>query len=364
MRQEFADALTGFDVTLVEGGATRNESTASALTHVRDELVLIHDAVRPLVTAQTIDRVIDALEGGAAAVDPVIGSTDTLVRHRGGLVEEFPDRAHIWRGQTPQGFQTIVLRAAYAFGDGEQSDDCQVVAAAGFPVTVVGGDESNIKITHPGDFTVADRLFQARRTTPSGDPFTGRVVVVGGSTGIGAQVAKLTGAAVVGRSTGFDVTDPDPAVFEDADVVLVTAGVLHGGPLLEMTDDFVNAQLSVNLAGPIRIARAAYKHLAATRGHLILCSSSSYTRGRGNLAVYSATKAAIVALTQALAEEWPDVRVNSVCPERTATPMRTKAFGVEPPETLMTAEDAAAQLVAMFGTTLTGQAFDIRRELA
>lgn len=359
MGEEFEALDLG--VTLVEGGGSRNASTAAALDWVLGDRVLVHDAVRPLVDRGLIDRVLAALDDGADAVDPIVASTDTLVRRRGDLVAGFPSRDSIWRGQTPQGFRTQALRAAYAEVPGEFSDDCQIVAAAGYEVVTVAGDEDNIKITHPGDFAVADRLFQARRTTPAGAPFTGRVVVVGGSTGIGAEVARLTGARVVGRSTGFDVTDPDPAVFEGADVVLYTAGVLHRGELATQPDHDVADMLAVNLGGAVNVARAARKHLAATGGHLVLTASSSYTRGRGGLAVYSATKAGVVALAQALAEEWPEMRVNAVCPERTDTPMRRQAFGAEPPESLLAASEAARQIVGMFGTDLTGQVFDVRK---
>jgi 2-C-methyl-D-erythritol 4-phosphate cytidylyltransferase len=355
---EFTDALPG--VGVIEGGATRNDSTRAALEVVSTPLVLIHDAVRPLVTHEVINRVLARLEAGAVAVDTVVPSTDTLVEHRDGWVDTFPGRESIGRGQTPQGFRTAAIRAAYVETEGEFTDDCQVLDAAGFGVAVVAGDESNIKVTYPGDFAIADRLFQMRRATPAGEAFSGRVVVVGGSTGIGETLAAATGATVLGRPS-FDVTNPDPAAFEGADAVVITAGVLRAGPLSEQPDHDVTEMLAVNLGGTIRTARAAAKHLAVTGGHLVLCASSSYTRGRANLAVYSATKAAVVALTQALADEWPDLRVNCICPERTDTPMRRAAFGEEPSETLMSADDAAAQIVAMLGTPLTGQVFELRR---
>jgi 2-C-methyl-D-erythritol 4-phosphate cytidylyltransferase len=359
--EQFTEALTGLNIRLVEGGRTRNDSTRAALAHVKTDLVLIHDAVRPLVSNQTIDRVLCALAAGAVAVDVVIPSTDTLVTHKDGWVEEFPNREHIHRGQTPQGFRTAALRdAAYSITD-EFSDDCQLVHAAGYGVAVVEGDETNIKVTHPGDFAIADRLFQIRRSqAPSGSEFTGRVVVVGGTSGIGAELVTLTGGTALGSSNGFDVTNPDPEAFADADAVVITAGVLRAAPLLEQPDRDVAEMLAVNLGGTIRTARAAAEHLAKTSGHLVLCSSSSYTRGRAGLAVYSATKAAVVALTQALADEWPDIRVNCICPERCDTPMRQAAFQDEP-GSLMTAREAAEQVAAMLGTTLTGQVFDIRR---
>ena len=90
--------------------------------------------------------------------------------------------------------------------------------------------------------------------------------------------------------------------------------------------------IGVNYIAPVQIARLGIGYLEQTKGQLLLFTSSSYTRGRAGYSLYSSSKAAVVNLTQALADEWRDlgVRVNCINPERTATPMRTKAFGVEP----------------------------------
>ena len=85
------------------------------------------------------------------------------------------------------------------------------------------------------------------------------------------------------------------------------------------------------------IAQEFHPHLRATRGSLLYFTSSSYTRGRSGYSLYSSAKAAVVNLTQALADEWSGdgVRVNCINPERTGTPMRTKAFGEEPAGSLL-----------------------------
>ena len=121
------------------------------------------------------------------------------------------------------------------------------------------------------------------------------------------------------------------------DFVVNTAGVLPRGELLETTEETVYAATEINYLGPIFIAQEFYPHLAASKGALLLFTSSSYTRGRSGYSLYSSAKAATVNLTQALADEWADagVRVNCINPERTATPMRTKAFGQEAPGTLL-----------------------------
>ena len=121
--------------------------------------------------------------------------------------------------------------------------------------------------------------------------------------------------------------------------------------------------LQVNFVGPVIAARQSLPYLQQTKGQLLLYTSSSYTRGRARYALYSATKAALVNLTQALADEWAEfgVRVNCVNPERTATPMRTKAFGEEPEHTLLAAETVAQSSLDVLISDLTGQVIDVRR---
>jgi len=97
---------------------------------------------------------------------------------------------------------------------------------------------------------------------------------------------------------------------------------------------------------------------------LLLYTSSSYTRGRGGYSLYSSAKAAIVNLTQALADEWAadGVRVNCINPERTATPMRTMAFGEEPASTLLSSEAVAETSLDVLISSWTGHIVDVRRE--
>ena len=102
----------------------------------------------------------------------------------------------------------------------------------------------------------------------------------------------------------------------------------------------------VNYLAPVFVAQAALPHLQQTEGQLLLFTSSSYTRGRSDYSLYSSAKAAVVNLTQALADEWAPigVRVNCVNPERTGTPMRTKAFGEEPAGSLLVVRGGRADV--------------------
>jgi 2-C-methyl-D-erythritol 4-phosphate cytidylyltransferase len=239
------------------------------------------------------------------------------------------------------------------------------------------------------DLTIADKLFQlAAQAPPAKDlaqltaALEGKVLVVlGGSYGIGAEVARIAraaGAEVVadGRSsTGLHVQDL-PAIeqaLDDVarergriDAVVLTAGVLRVGPLAQTSPEDITESIAVNYTAAVNVARAAHPHLAKTHGHLLLFTSSSYTRGRENYALYSSSKAAVVNLAQALSEEWaPDgVKVNAINPERTETPMRRGAFGEEPEGSLLSAEQVAEAALETIASDLTGAVVAVRREAA
>jgi len=119
----------------------------------------------------------------------------------------------------------------------------------------------------------------------------------------------------------------------------------------------------VNYVAPVVAARSSLQYLRETKGQLLFFTSSSYTRGRAEYSVYSSSKAAVVNLTQALADEWSadGVRVNCINPERTATPMRTRAFGAEAPETLLSSRAVALTSLDVLMSDLTGHVVDVRR---
>jgi 2-C-methyl-D-erythritol 4-phosphate cytidylyltransferase len=380
---------------ILEGGTTRNETTRRVLEAIdADEAkILLHDAVRPLVSGRIISACVKALDRHEA-VDVAIPSSDTIVLvDEDEVITRIPDRSRLRRGQTPQGFKLSTLRAAYAKAIEDPyfhaTDDCGVVVRylPEVEVKCVLGSEDNIKVTHPVDLTIADKLFQlasvqapAKTLAELTAALAGKVLVVlGGSYGIGAEIARIAraaGAVVVahGRSsTGLHVQDLQ--AIEDAladvarehsqiDAVVLTAGVLRVGPLATTSPEEIEESIAVNYTAAVNVARAAYPHLATTRGHLLLFTSSAYTRGRENYALYSSSKAAVVNLTQALSEEWAGdgIKVNVVNPERTETPMRRGAFGAEPPGTLLSAEQVAEASLDVIASGLTGMVVDVRRD--
>lgn len=168
---EHADAF-GFSgrVRVVEGGDHRQESVANALAALEgdgEDIVLVHDAVRPLIDTATIERTIDAvIEHGAAIVGlPAVDTVKQVERTaHGALITSTIPREFVVLAQTPQGFRCGLLRRAFdeAATDGfVGTDEASVVERAGHPVAVVPGSQVNLKITQPGDLALAE--FYLRR---------------------------------------------------------------------------------------------------------------------------------------------------------------------------------------------------------
>jgi 2-C-methyl-D-erythritol 4-phosphate cytidylyltransferase len=145
-------------VAFVAGGETRQESVRNALEGIVADRIVIHDGARPFVKEDLVHRVLDALEG-ADAVIPVLPVDDTLKEIDGDRVLGTIDRNRVRRVQTPQAFRTEALRAAHeaASRDGfVGTDDAQLVERNGGRVVTVDGQWSNLKLTRPEDFAVAD----------------------------------------------------------------------------------------------------------------------------------------------------------------------------------------------------------------
>lgn len=146
----------------VAGGATRGESVRAGLDAVPMEatIICVHDAARPLASAELYRRVVAAVEDGADGAIPGLAVTDTIKVVRDGAVIDTPDRSTLVAVQTPQAFRADVLRAAHrrAHTAGlDATDDAGVVEAAGGRVVVVEGDARNRKITSPEDLVWAQQ---------------------------------------------------------------------------------------------------------------------------------------------------------------------------------------------------------------
>ncbi len=168
---QIAEYGFGPRVHVVEGGDQRQESVAHALAVLPagpDDIVLVHDAVRPLIDAATIERTIDAVaEHGAAIVGlPAVDTIKQVERTaHGALITATIPREFIVLAQTPQGFRYGLLESAFAEAAADGfvgTDEASVAERAGHAVAVVPGSQVNLKITQPGDLELAEFYLHQR----------------------------------------------------------------------------------------------------------------------------------------------------------------------------------------------------------
>ena len=219
--------ITG-PIRFVAGGASRQDSVARAFDLVSDEIdvVLVHDAARPFVSAEVITRAIDAAAAHGAAI-AAVPATDTIKRvtrdAAGPIIVETLRREAIYLAQTPQAFRRAILRDAVALGRTgvEATDEAGLAEQAGHAVRIVEGDRGNVKITTAADLETA-RRHESRTAARSGARagigydlhrlVEGRPLILGGVT-----IPALVGA--LGHS------DADAACHAATDAVLGAASL-------------------------------------------------------------------------------------------------------------------------------------------
>lgn len=168
--------LSFFGVSLCFGGKERFETVANALKLVKDDidLVAVHDAARCCVTAELIQKVIEAAQTSGAAIPacPVIA---TLKAVENGVISKTQDRQGLYEAQTPQIFDRTLIADAYknlSNLDNKRtsiSDDAQLVEKLGHKVAIVESDSSNVKITHATDVAIAEAILKTQeKTKPEG----------------------------------------------------------------------------------------------------------------------------------------------------------------------------------------------------
>ncbi|GGP35464.1 2-C-methyl-D-erythritol 4-phosphate cytidylyltransferase [Streptomyces melanogenes] len=159
------------DFLVVPGGESRQESVRLGLAALPQgiDVVLVHDAARPLVPVDTVDAVIEAVRDGAPAVVPALPLADTVKEvepHADGTPEPVlatPDRARLRAVQTPQGFDHATLVRAHESVTGDVTDDASMVERLGLKVVVVPGHEEAFKVTRPLDLVLAEAVLARRR---------------------------------------------------------------------------------------------------------------------------------------------------------------------------------------------------------
>lgn len=246
-------------VRVVPGAASRAESVAAALHCLGEdiEVVLVHDAARPVVPADLTGRVIDAVLAGAAGAVPGLPVVDTIrqVDDRGHAVAT-PPRSRLRAVQTPQGFPAATLRQAYRrladFDDPEGvTDDAALVEAMGERVVVVAGDPRTVKVTHPADVARVEEMMGHRT---SGDEPSETTI------GLGIDVHALDPRRPLHLAGLYWPDEVGLAGHSDADVACHAAAdaVLSAAGLGDLGSNFGTAEPEwAGAAGSVLLSEAA-----------------------------------------------------------------------------------------------------------
>lgn len=367
-------------IYVITGGSNRQESSFKGLLACPSdtEIVVIHDAVRPFVSEEILQKNI-SLARLYKAVDTCIASTDTLV-HTINLkqIQEIPPRNQYLLGQTPQSFYyPLILEAHLQAIHKNSSDDCSLVLTKDQPVYITEGSEYNIKITTELDLFLAEQIFRLQQSCAGSSSNTlrdKRYIVTGGSGGIGQAIIKCLekeGAEAIDISRSSKSYPADLCCYTDVEKVFTNIfnrfglvdGLINGigflakKPFMQLSEQEIQETVASNLTSVLFCCRCV--HLKP-QGHILNIASSSYSRGRKNYSIYASCKAAIVNFTQGLAEEYPHLYINAIAPQRTATSMRYQGFPNENPSILLSAEEVAQEILNCLKSSITGTLIEVK----
>jgi 2-C-methyl-D-erythritol 4-phosphate cytidylyltransferase/2-C-methyl-D-erythritol 2,4-cyclodiphosphate synthase len=245
----------GKPLTIVDGGDRRRDSVANAFARVSDraDIVVVHDAARPLVNDDLIRRTVAAASGTGAAI-AAIQARDTVKQIDGaGAITATLPRERIYLAQTPQAFRVAVLRAALRMS-GDATDEAMLAEQAGHVVRVVDGDPRNIKITTPGDLTMAEHFAGLSSGLPA--------LRIGNGYDLHRLVAGrplILGGVTIPFDRGLEAhSDGDAICHAVTDAVLGAVGAGDIGRLFPDSDpQWKNADSVEMLRGAAAIVRSA-----------------------------------------------------------------------------------------------------------
>ncbi|MBX9923051.1 MAG: bifunctional cytidylyltransferase/SDR family oxidoreductase [Rhabdochlamydiaceae bacterium] len=384
--KELSSLYPNNSIQVISGGATRQESSYLALQScpLNTEFVVIHDAVRPFISSDIIKQNVSAVLTHKA-VDTCVPSFDTLVHSKEGtFIDAIPLRKELFRGQTPQSFSyPLIMKAheqALARGINNSSDDCKLILDLGHPVHIVPGEDLNIKITTDFDLFLAEQILykpRLEKELPCKSSLKGKIfAVTGASGGIGkslCQELKQLGATTIEISQNASSLQADLTNYQETEKVFRSIARTYGDidglinsigtfqvkdfPLL--SEEEIQTTIASNLTSTIYCC----KHAQIKKGgHIINISSSSYSKGRKECLVYSATKAAVVNFTQGLAATKPDLFVHVIVPQRTDTPLRRAAFPFEDKNSLLQPEEIAQKISQLLTSSpRSGSILEVRK---
>ncbi len=304
------------DYTCVQPGASRSDSVENGLSLIETPLVLVHDSVRPYVTLDIVLDVVSLLDQGVRSVDTAVPLVDGYLRQVKDLFIP-QSKAGRFIGQTPEGFDTEVLRQAFERRTKDYQDEVTMVYdVLSIAPRVVPGVELNTKITYPHDLADAEGILKFRQQPIMTEPQRQNVLVLGGSGGIGAAVIdKLvtTGSSHVAPTrSAVDLALPFEIDLSPYSAIVHAAGT------------FGQNEMIVNFESIVSLVEQA--EAQSWTGNIVVLSSTAATYGRPGYAIYSASKAALNAYIEARHEELEKkgILLNAMAPARTDTELQRK----------------------------------------
>jgi 2-C-methyl-D-erythritol 4-phosphate cytidylyltransferase/2-C-methyl-D-erythritol 2,4-cyclodiphosphate synthase len=239
------------EVTVVAGGEQRSDSVRNGVEATTAEVVLVHDAARPLASAALADAVaLAAAEHGAAV--PVVPVVDSLKRATGGHLEGSVERSGLVRTQTPQGARRQLLMDAFAAAGAQSyTDEAALLESRGITVATVPGESANLKVTEPGDLEVVRSIAASRdgQATPGAAGLT-RIGFGQDSHGFGPDLGlRLAGVTIDDAPRLHGHSDGDVVMHAAATAVLSAVGLGDVGRLSPSSDPSTKGIDSAQLLG-------------------------------------------------------------------------------------------------------------------
>jgi len=356
---------------VITAAETRQYSSYEALKRCPEntEIVVIHDAARPLIKASVMQECINAVLDGADGAEPVLKPVDTITEVRGRNIIDIPKRGHLRIAHTPQVFDYCKILAAYRKHRchlEDFTDDMGVAVASGLECVAVRGTIEGYKLTFQYDYDFLTNLkFHVEAKPKSYDVKKKHVLLFGASGGIGSEVKKILearGATVHAPSSKeVDLSEEDIDLSwlgDKYDSIINCAGVMYKDDI-EKPDNF-DRLVNIHFRSCVNIVRYAPK-LLPRGGNIVFIGSSAALSPRGTIAIYSAMKSATVNFTRSAAEllKPHNIRVNCVSPARTKTNMM-KVIGLYDSECL-NPTDVAMYIVDFAFSPHTGQTVNVRK---
>lgn len=335
----------------VKGGRSRSESARNGFQACKGKYVLIHDAVRPYINSRVVAEVIEKLKQGELAVDTAIPVVDGYLEEtEQGLVPMNKQGRYL--SQTPEGFDSEVLKLAFAKAEQDYQDEIQMVwETLGIKPVIVEGEYVNSKITFEKDLGDAEGVLKFRQepiTTEARDKHT---LILGGTGGIGSACARKMKDAIAYGRQDVDLSDEFYIDVRRYQAIIHAAGT------------FGEKEMEVNFNSCVRLVELAEEQ--NWQGNIVFLSSTAATFGRSAYPIYSASKAALNAYIEARHEELASkgIYINAIAPARTNTELQRKLNPSVKPEEMIDPEYVADYVIKYTDTKAHGHIIYIRKGL-